>query len=75
VPCVSSGNYEKVRTPISAIVEYDREFFELLPRLYPHSDGRGRWRANFLLNIGWGDRDRLRPRLPRLAFNEVARWG
>jgi hypothetical protein len=42
VPCVSSGNYEKVRTaPISAIVEYDRECFELLPRLYPHSDARG----------------------------------
>jgi len=26
------------------------------------------------LNIGYGDRDRLRPRLPRLAFDEVARW-
>jgi nitroreductase len=39
--CVSSGNYEKVRTaPITAIVAYDREFFELLPRLYPHSDAR-----------------------------------
>ena len=32
--CVSSGNYEKVRTaPVTAIVAYDREFFELLPRL------------------------------------------
>jgi len=127
--CVSSGNYEKVRTaPITAIVAYDREFFELLPRLYPHSDARewfttdpalaeetalrnsslqgaylilalraqgldcgpmsgfdaakvdaaffpgGRWRTNFLLNIGYGDRDRLHPRLPRLAFDEVARW-
>ena len=127
--CVSSGNYEKVRTaPITAIVAYDREFFELLPRLYPHTDARGwfttdpalaedtalrnsslqgayfilalrahgldcgpmsgfdaakvnaeffpdgQWRANFLLNIGYGDRDRLRPRLPRLGFDEVARW-
>lgn len=127
--CVSSGNYEKVRTaPITAIVAYDREFFELLPRLYPHSDARkwfttdpafaeetalrnsslqgaylilalraqgldcgpmsgfdaakvdaaffpgGRWRTNFLLNIGYGDRGRLHPRLPRLAFDEVARW-
>lgn len=127
--CVSSGNYEKVRTaPITAIVAYDREFFELLPRLYPQSDARGwfttdpalaedtalrnsslqgayfilalrahglycgpmsgfdaakvnaeffpdgQWRANFLLNIGYGDRDRLRPRLPRLGFDEVARW-
>jgi 3-hydroxypropanoate dehydrogenase len=129
LPCVSSGNYEKVRTaPITAIVAYDREFFELLPRLYPHTDARGwfttnpalveetglrnsslqggyfilalraegldcgpmsgfdadkvdaaffperRWRTNFLLNIGYGDRGRLRPRPPRLGFDEVVRW-
>jgi 3-hydroxypropanoate dehydrogenase len=127
--CVSSGNYEKVRTaPITAIVAYDVKFFELLPRLFPHSDAGawfttnpalaeetalrnsslqgayfilalraqgldcgpmsgfdaakvdaeffpdGRWRTNFLLNIGYGDRDRLHPRLPRLGFDEVARW-
>jgi 3-hydroxypropanoate dehydrogenase len=118
-----------VRTaPITAIAAYDREFFEMLPRLYPHTDARvwfttdpalaeetalrnsslqaayfilplrsqgldcgpmsgfdtarvdaaflpdGRWRTNFLLNIGYGDRERLRPRLPRLGFDEVARW-
>ena len=129
LPCVSSGNYEKVRTaPITAIVAYDLEFFELLPRLYPHTDARGwfttdpalaeetgfrnsslqgayfilalraqgldcgpmsgfdaakvdaaffpdyRYRTNFLLNIGYGDRGALRPRLPRLGFDEVARW-
>jgi 3-hydroxypropanoate dehydrogenase len=129
LPCVSSGNYEKVRTaPITAVVAYDREFFELLPRLYPHTDARGwftsnptladetglrnsslqgayfilalraqgldcgpmsgfdadkvdaaffsdgRYRTNFLLNIGYGDRGRLRPRLPRLGFDEVVRW-
>ena len=129
LPCVSSGNYEKVRTaPITAIVAYDREFFEQLPRLYPHTDARGwftsnaalaeetglrnsslqgayfilalraqgldcgpmsgfdadkvdavffpdrRWRTNFLLNIGYGDRSRLHPRLPRLGFDEIARW-
>ena len=129
LPCVSSGNYEKVRTaPITAIVAYDLEFFELLPRLYPHTDARGwfttnsalaeetgfrnsslqgayfilalraqgldcgpmsgfdaakvdatffpdsRYRTNFLLNIGYGDRGTLRPRLPRLGFDEVARW-
>jgi len=129
LPCVSSGNYEKVRTaPITAIVAYDREFYELLPRLYPRTDARGwftsnpalveetglrnsslqgayfilalraqgldcgpmsgfdadkvdaaffsgrRWRTKFLLNIGYGDRDKLRPRLPRLGFNEAARW-
>jgi 3-hydroxypropanoate dehydrogenase len=129
LPCVSSGNHEKVRTaPVTAIVAYDREFFELLPRLYPHTDARGwfttnpalveetglrnsslqgayfilalraqgldcgpmsgfdtdkvdaaffpdgKWHANFLLNIGYGDRNRLHPRLPRLGFDEVARW-
>jgi 3-hydroxypropanoate dehydrogenase len=34
----------------------------------------GSWRVNFLLNIGYGERDALRPRLPRLELNEVARW-
>jgi 3-hydroxypropanoate dehydrogenase len=31
----------------------------------------GRYRTNFLLNIGYGERDTLRP---RLRFDEVARW-
>ncbi len=129
LPCVSSGNFEKVRTaPVTAIVAWDREFFEQLPRLYPHGDARGwfttnvalaeetalrnsslqgayfilalraqgldcgpmsgfdadkvdttffpdrRWRVNFLLNIGYGDSSRLHPRLPRLGFDEAARW-
>ena len=129
LPCVSSGNYEKVRTaPVTAIVAYDREFYDHLPRLYPHTDAQGwfttnaalaletafrnsslqgaylimalraqgldcgpmsgfdlakvdaeffpegRYRSNFLLNIGYGDRDSLRPRLPRLDFAEVAHW-
>jgi 3-hydroxypropanoate dehydrogenase len=34
----------------------------------------GSWRANFLLNIEYGERDALRPRLPRLELNEVVRW-
>jgi 3-hydroxypropanoate dehydrogenase len=34
----------------------------------------GKWRANFLMNIGYGDRNALRPRLPRLGFDEVASW-
>ena len=47
LPCVSSGNYEKVRTaPITAIVAYDREFYELLPRLYPRTDARGWFTSN-----------------------------
>jgi 3-hydroxypropanoate dehydrogenase len=129
LPCVSSGNCEKVRTaPVTAIVAYDGEFYEHLPRLYPHTDARQwfttdealgletafrngslqgaylilalraqgldcgpmsgfdaakvdaaffpdrRCRSNFLLNIGYGERASLRPRLPRLGFAEVARW-
>jgi 3-hydroxypropanoate dehydrogenase len=34
----------------------------------------GKWRANFLLNIGYGDRAALHPRLPRLEFDEAAKW-
>ncbi len=126
--CVSSGNSEKVRTaPVTAIVAYDREFYEYLPRLYPHTDARGwftsnealaletafrnsslqgayfilalraqgldcgpmsgfdnakvdaeffpdgRWRSNFLLNIGYGERRTPAPRPPRLGFAEIAR--
>jgi 3-hydroxypropanoate dehydrogenase len=129
LPCVSSGNSEKVRTaPVTAIVAYDTLFYDYLPRLFPHTDARGwftsnealatetafrnsslqgayfiaalrahgldcgpmsgfnpkavddaffadgRYRTNFLLNIGYGDRGALHPRPLRLAFDEVARW-
>jgi 3-hydroxypropanoate dehydrogenase len=129
LPCVSSGNSEKVKTaPVTAIVAYDLNFFEELPRLWPHGDARSwftsnaafaeetalrnsslqgayfimalrakgydcgpmsgfdpakvnaaffagaSWRANFLINIGYGIRERLHPRLPRLSFAETARW-
>jgi 3-hydroxypropanoate dehydrogenase len=129
LPCVSSGNYEKVRTaPVTAVVAYDREFYEYLPRLYPHTDARawftsnaalaletafrngslqgaylilalraqgldcgpmsgfdnakvdaeffpdGRYRSNFLLNIGYGERSHPYPRPPRLDLAEVAEW-
>jgi 3-hydroxypropanoate dehydrogenase len=129
LPCVSSGNQEKVRTaPVTAIVAFDRAFYEYLPRLYPHSDARGwftsnealahetafrnsslqgaylilavraqgldcgpmsgvdnakvdaeffpdgRYRSNFLLNIGYGVRPHPYPRPPRLEFAEIANW-
>lgn len=32
-----------------------------------------RWKANFLVNLGWGDPTGNRPRGPRLAFEEAAR--
>lgn len=34
----------------------------------------GRYRVNFLLNIGYGNRAALHPRPPRLDFAEVASW-
>jgi len=129
LPCVSSGNSDKVRAaPVTAIVAYDSELYELFPTLWPHGDARswftsneafatetalrnsslqgayfimalrahgfdcgpmsgftpekvnaeffpdGKWRANFLMNIGYGERERLHPRLTRLPFAEAARW-
>ena len=129
LPCVSSGNSEKVRSaPVTAIVAYDTLFYEHLPRLFPHTDARswftsnaalatetafrnsslqgayfivalrahgldcgpmsgfnaqavddaffsdGRYRVNFLLNIGYGDGGALHSRPPRLDVAEVARW-
>jgi 3-hydroxypropanoate dehydrogenase len=40
----------------------DREFFP-----------EGRFRSNFLCNLGYGDPARLHPRAPRLAFDEACR--
>ena len=129
LPCVSSGNSEKVRTaPVTAIVAYDTLFYEFLPRLFAHTDARswftsnealatetafrnsslqgayfiialralgldcgpmsgfnpkavdetffsdGRCRVNFLLNIGYGVRERLHERPPRLELDEIASW-
>ena len=33
----------------------------------------GRWKSNFLINLGHGDTSRLHPRLPRLSFEEACR--
>lgn len=33
----------------------------------------GRWKANFLVNLGWGDPAGKRPRGPRLSFEEAVR--
>jgi 3-hydroxypropanoate dehydrogenase len=33
----------------------------------------GKWKANFLLNLGYGDPSKLRPRDPRLEFEEACR--
>lgn len=40
-PCLAAGNVEKVMTaPASAIVAMDMEFYEKLPKLFPHTDAR-----------------------------------
>jgi 3-hydroxypropanoate dehydrogenase len=33
----------------------------------------GRWKINFICNLGYGDRSKLLPRLPRLEFDEACR--
>lgn len=128
-PLLSEGNVDKtMKAPVTAIVGYDLEFYEKLPKLFPHAaEGARAWfaaepkeaaesafrsgslqgayliiaaralgldcgpmsgfkqdevtaeffggtsvKANFLCNLGYGDASALKPRLPRLAFDEVA---
>jgi 3-hydroxypropanoate dehydrogenase len=33
----------------------------------------GRWKSNFLINLGYGDPAKLFPRNPRLGFEEQCR--
>ncbi len=128
-PCMSAGNLEKtMAAPATAIVAYDRMFYENMPKLFPAYDMKksylelpeakrdqaafqggtlqgaylivaaralgldcgpmggfdnakvdaaffpdGRWRSNFLLNLGYGDATKVRPRGPRLSFDEACR--
>lgn len=127
-PLLAPGNVEKtMAAPVTALLAYDLEFHERLPRLFPHADARS-WfagkpsfiqetafrnaslqaayliialralgldcgpmtgfdaekanaeffpnssvRANILVNIGYGEADKLHTRLPRLDFEEIAR--
>jgi 3-hydroxypropanoate dehydrogenase len=128
LPALSAGNVEKTRTaPVTAIVAWDTEFYEHLPKLFPHRDMRsvfagnqelieetafrngtlqgayfilaaralgldcgpmsgfdqakvnaeffpdGKWKANFLCNLGYGDRGKLYARNRRLEFEEACR--
>lgn len=127
-PCLSEGNVRKsMSAPVVAIIGMDMEFYEELPRLFPHTDARawyagkpekiretamrnstlqgaylilaarslgldcgpmsgfdnarldaeffpdGRVKSNFICAIGYGDRSRLHPRSPRLAFDEACK--
>jgi 3-hydroxypropanoate dehydrogenase len=127
-PALIEGNVTKtMAAPATAIIAYDMAFFDLLPRLFPHTDARS-WfvgndeliettafrngalqgayfilaaramgldcgpmsgfdnakvdevffagttiRSNFLCNVGYGDPAKLRPRNPRLSFDEACR--
>jgi 3-hydroxypropanoate dehydrogenase len=47
LPAMSPGNVEKTRTaPVTAIVAYDTEFYEKLPKLFPHADARSWFAGN-----------------------------
>jgi len=128
-PALSPGNLDKtMAAPVTAIVAHDLEFYEQLPKLFPHTDARswfagksddhirsnafrggtlqgayfiiaaralgfdcgpmggfdnakvdasffpdGKWKSNFLINLGHGDPARLYPRNPRLGFEEACR--
>ncbi len=128
-PALSATNVAKTMSaPVTAIVAYDLEFYEKLPKLFPHADARswfvgspaerlervalqsgslqgaylllaaralgldcgpmagfdnakidaeffpdGKWKSNFLMNLGHGDRAKLHPRNPRLEFEEACR--
>jgi 3-hydroxypropanoate dehydrogenase len=41
VPLLLEGNRAKtLKAPVTAIIGYDTEFYENLPRLFPHTDAR-----------------------------------
>ena len=47
LPLMAPGNVEKTRTaPVTAIVGYDMEFYEKLPKLYPPADARSWFAGN-----------------------------
>lgn len=128
IPALAPLNVEKTKAaPVTAIVAWDTEFYESLPKLFPHADMRsyfvgnpalieetgfrngslqgayfilaaravgldcgpmsgfdaakvnaeffpdGKWKANFLCNLGYGDKSKLHPRNPRLDFEEACR--
>jgi nitroreductase len=129
VPALAPPNLEKTRNaPVTAIIAYDNEFYEKLPRLFPHNQEArnwfagnaalseetafrnsslqgayfilaarslgldcgpmsgfdpakvnaeffpdGKWKANFLCNLGYGDAGKLFPRSPRLDFDEACK--
>jgi 3-hydroxypropanoate dehydrogenase len=125
-PALSAGNVDKTMSaPVVAVVAHDPQFYEELPKLFPHADARAwfagnealatetafrngtlqgaylimaaraagldtgpmsgfdktrvneaffaatGWKANFLVNLGYGDPVDLLPRSPRLEFDQA----
>jgi 3-hydroxypropanoate dehydrogenase len=128
-PALSSGNTEKTMSaPVTAIVAYDTQFYEHLPKHFPHNqtaiywfkgEGKeevasvtafrngslqgayliiaaralgldcgamsgfdnavvdkaffpdGRFKTNFLCNIGYGDESKIFARSPRMTFEDA----
>jgi 3-hydroxypropanoate dehydrogenase len=45
-PALSAGNLEKtMAAPVTAVIGYDLEFYELLPRIFPHNQEARSWFA------------------------------
>ena len=123
-PALAPLNVDKtMAAPVTVIIAWDTEFYEKLPKLFPHKDMRsmflgkpdlieatafrnssleggyfilaaralgldcgpmsgfdqakvnaeffpdGKWKSNFLCNLGYGDHTKLSPRNPRLPFD------
>jgi 3-hydroxypropanoate dehydrogenase len=125
-PALAPLNVDKtMAAPATVIIAWDTEFYEKLPKLFPHKDMRsmflgkpdlieatafrngsleggyfilaaralgldcgpmsgfdaakvnaeffpdGKWKSNFLCNVGYGDHTKLLTRSPRLPFDEA----
>lgn len=47
LPCLAPGNVEKAKAaPVTAIIAYDLEFYEKLPKLFPFADARSWFAGN-----------------------------
>jgi nitroreductase len=52
LPAMSGGNQDKTRTaPVTAVLAYDTEFYEQLPKLFPHAPEARSWFAGNAASI------------------------
>ena len=125
-PALSEGNLDQTMSaPLTVIIAYDMEFYEQLPKLFPHTDAKswftgndelihetafrngtlqgaylmmaaravgvdcgpmsgfyadkvnnaffpdGKFKVNFICNLGYGDDKKIHPRGPRFEFDEA----